>query len=107
MHVARRAAEVAERIGQSIVGVVENMSYVRCAHGDRMEVFGRGGGKHLAEAVKAPLLAQIPLETDVRAGGDSGSPVVVGSPGSEAAKAFGELADRVAELIPVQVAASR
>lgn len=100
MHVARRAAGVAERIGQSIVGVIENMSYVRCPHGDRLEVFGRGGGKHLADALNVPLLAQVPLEPDVRAGGDRGEPVVVADPTSEAARAFLQLAERLEQLVP-------
>jgi len=107
MHVARRAAGVAERIGQSIVGVVENMSYVRCPHGEKMELFGRGGGQHLAEALNVPLLANIPLEAEVRMGGDSGTPVIVGQPNSEAARAFASLAERIEALIPTSVAASR
>ncbi len=100
MHVARRAAGVAERIGQAIVGVVENMSYVRCAHGDRLEVFGRGGGKHLADALNVPLLAQVPLEPDVRAGGDRGEPVVAAAPTSEAARVFLQLAERLDHMVP-------
>ena len=100
MHVARRAAGVAERIGQSIVGVVENMSYVRCPHGDRLEVFGRGGGKHLADALNVPLLAQVPLEPGVRGGGDSGEPVVAADPTSEAARTFLQLAERLEQLVP-------
>ena len=100
MHVARRAAGVAERIGQSIVGVVENMSYVRCPHGDRLEVFGRGGGKHLADALNVPLLAQVPLEPDVRAGGDRGEPVVAAAPTSEAARVFLQLAERLDHMVP-------
>lgn len=100
MHVARRAAGVAERIGQSIVGVVENMSYVRCPHGDRLEVFGRGGGKHLADALNVPLLAQVPLEAEVRAGGDRGEPVVAAAPTSEAARAFLQLAERLDHMVP-------
>lgn len=99
MHVARRAASVAERIGQSIVGVVENMSYVRCPHGDRLEVFGRGGGKHLADALHVPLLAQVPLEPDVRAGGDRGEPVVASAPTSEAARVFMQLTERLEHMV--------
>ncbi len=106
MHVARRAAGVAERIGQSIVGVVENMSYVRCPHGDRLEVFGRGGGKHLADALNVPLLAQIPLEPDVRAGGDRGEPVVAAAPTSEAARIFLQLAERLDHMVPPGTAAA-
>ena len=106
MHVARRAASVAERIGQSIVGVVENMSYVRCPHGDRLEVFGRGGGKHLADALNVPLLAQVPLEPGVRAGGDRGEPVVASAPASEAARVFMQLTERLEHMVPPSTAAA-
>src|SRR5690625_24564 len=79
------AAEVAERAGaialqtrQRIAGVIENMSWLTMPDGSRMDVFGEGGGQVVADrltrAVGAdvPLLGQIPLETAVREGGDSG-----------------------------------
>jgi ATP-binding protein involved in chromosome partitioning len=83
------------------------MSYVRCPHGEKMELFGRGGGQHLADALNVPLLANIPLEAEVRMGGDSGTPVIVGQPNSEAARAFASLAERIEQRIPASLAASR
>ena len=64
-----------------IAGVVENMSYRVCpCCGERDDVFGAGGGQSLADKVGVPLLAQIPLEPAVRAGGDDGVPVMVADP---------------------------
>ena len=84
------AAEVAERAGtialqthQQIAGVVENMSYLPCPHcGDRIELFGSGGGQAVADGLSrtmgapVPLLGEIPLDTRLREGGDSGRPLV-------------------------------
>jgi ATP-binding protein involved in chromosome partitioning len=95
------AAEVAERAGsialqthQRVVGVIENMSWLELPDGTRQEIFGSGGGQSVAESlsrsVGAPveLLGQIPLDTRVREGGDSGEPVVLGEPDSPAAVAL-------------------
>ncbi len=74
MHVARRAAEVARKTQQSIFGIIENMSYLRCPHGERLTIFGEGGGQQLAEELGVPLLGQIPLDPQIRQGGDQGQP---------------------------------
>jgi ATP-binding protein involved in chromosome partitioning len=80
-----------------ILGVVENMSYYVCPGcGHHDEIFARGGGKKLAEQVGAPFLGEIPLDSKVRFGGDSGVPVVVGAPDSEHARIFMNLATDVA-----------
>ncbi|MGC8489938.1 MAG: P-loop NTPase, partial [Clostridia bacterium] len=97
-HVAARAANVAQRAGQTILGVIENMSYVRCPHGDRLEIFGHGGGEDLARALKVPLLGQVPLEADVREGADTGQPIVLTNPDTEAAKVFLGVATRILEI---------
>jgi ATP-binding protein involved in chromosome partitioning len=95
------AAEVAERAGsialqthQRVVGVIENMSWLELPDGTRQEIFGSGGGQRVAESLSrsigAPveLLGQIPLDTRVREGGDSGEPVVFSAPDSPAAVAL-------------------
>jgi ATP-binding protein involved in chromosome partitioning len=94
-HVAARAANVAQRAGQTILGVVENMSFVRCPHGDRLEIFGHGGGEELARSLKVPLLGQVPLEAAVREGADGGRPIVLSDPDSEAAGVFLNIANRL------------
>jgi ATP-binding protein involved in chromosome partitioning len=103
------AAEVAERAGavalqthQRIVGVVENMSYLELPTGERMEIFGAGGGQTVADSLTkligapVPLLGQIPLDTRVREGGDDGRPVVLTAPEASAAVAMQSVADRLA-----------
>lgn len=97
-HVAARAANVAQRAGQTILGVIENMSYVRCPHGDRLEIFGHGGGEELARALKVPLLGQVPLEADVREGADVGNPIVLANPDTEASEVFLKVASRIVDV---------
>ncbi|MBI2874950.1 MAG: Mrp/NBP35 family ATP-binding protein [Firmicutes bacterium] len=105
VHVASRVAHMAKKTGHRLVGLVENMSYFVCPHcEERTEVFGAGGAEALAKVMEVPLLGRIPLEPVVRQGGDEGEPVVVKAPDSQAGKAFLELADQVAKLIPVPVA---
>ncbi|MBY6538670.1 Mrp/NBP35 family ATP-binding protein [Rhodococcus sp. BP-349] len=102
------AAEVAERAGaialqtrQRVVGVVENMSWLELPDGSRMDIFGSGGGQAVSERLttavgaKVPLLGQIPLDTAVREGGDSGVPIVLSDPESPAAKALIEVAEKL------------
>jgi ATP-binding protein involved in chromosome partitioning len=103
------AAEVAERAGaialqthQRLVGVVENMSWLELPNGERMEIFGSGGGATVAESLtrvigaQVPLLGQVPLDTRVRESGDSGSPIVLSDPDAPAAQALAKVADRLA-----------
>ncbi len=98
--VAVRAADMARRSFLRVAGVVENMSTFICNHGEHYALFGEGGGRELAETIGAELLAQIPLEAAVAAGGDSGAPVAIDGQG-EAAQAFRALAERlVNETVP-------
>ncbi len=103
------AAEVAERAGaislqthQRLVGVVENMSWLELPTGERMEIFGAGGGAQVAETLSTtvgasvPLLGQIPLDTRVREAGDAGAPVVLSDPDAPAAAALRAVADQLA-----------
>jgi ATP-binding protein involved in chromosome partitioning len=103
------AAEVAERAGgialqthQRLVGVVENMSWLELPTGERMEIFGSGGGAAVAESLTrlvgapVPLLGQVPLDIAVRQTGDAGTPVVLAAPDTAAAKALITVADQLA-----------
>jgi ATP-binding protein involved in chromosome partitioning len=99
--VAVRVADMARRSYLKVAGVVENMSAFTCDHGQSYPLFGSGGGQALADEVKAPLLAQIPLEPGVAAGGDTGSPLALAEPQSPAGQAFHLLAHRIAtEVMP-------
>jgi ATP-binding protein involved in chromosome partitioning len=93
--VAARAADLARKTYLRVVGVVENMSSFTCEHGTSYALFGEGGGRALADDVGVPLLASIPLEPGVAAGGDAGRPAVLGD--GPAADAFRELVRVVAE----------
>ena len=99
--IALRVADMARRSYMKVAGVVENMTELVLPDGSRHAVFGSGGGAALAEEIGAPLVARIPLEPAVSAGGDSGMPVVLGAPDSAAARGFRDLADRVVtDLLP-------
>jgi len=92
--VAARTADVAQKTGMRVAGVVENMSFVRCACcGEVSHPFGRGGGRALAEELGAPLLAEIPLDEPLREAADGGTPLVVSAPEAESAQAIAALAD--------------
>ncbi len=101
--VAQRSAYAARKLKLSVRGVIENMSWFTGDDGKRYEIFGAGGGAQLARELGITLLGQIPLESAVRSGGDNGEPVVVNNRESEAAKAFIELAERVAQQGPSRV----
>ncbi len=103
--VAARVADMARRSFLKVIGVVENMSAFVAPDGTRHAVFGTGGGDALASDIGAPVVARIPLEPMVAAGGDNGEPVALGEPTSPAGRAFHELAARVVEelLPPVEM----
>ncbi|MFC4394821.1 MULTISPECIES: Mrp/NBP35 family ATP-binding protein [Micrococcaceae] len=100
--VAERAGAIATQTGQKIAGVIENMSYLEMPDGGRMELFGSGGGAVLTERLSAtvgadvPLLGQIPLDIQLREGGDSGVPIVLGQPASAGAAALAAIAGQLA-----------
>ncbi len=91
--VAVRAAQMAEKLGMRITGVIENMSWLV---GTGQEIFGAGGGQRLAEEVGASLLGQVPLDPVLRESADDGCPVLEVAPDSEAAQAIFALAKSVA-----------
>ncbi|SNQ49219.1 Iron-sulfur cluster carrier protein [Frankia canadensis] len=100
--VAERAGTIAVQTRQNVVGVVENMAWLPCPHcGERVDVFGSGGGAAVAERLTrvlghdVPLLAQVPVDVRLREGGDNGVPLVVSEPDSEASKALRAVADRL------------
>jgi ATP-binding protein involved in chromosome partitioning len=95
-----KSVSMAQKVGIPILGIVENESYFLCDGCEkRHEIFGRGGGEKVAAFAQAPLLAQIPIETAVRAWGDAGTPIVQALPSSTSARAFTALAERVLERI--------
>src|SRR3954452_12108849 len=76
--VAQRAAQMVEKLGQPLLGVIENMSSLACpCCGEATYPFGRGGGAELAAQLGVPLLGEVPLEPALRGGSDSGEPVFI------------------------------
>jgi ATP-binding protein involved in chromosome partitioning len=101
--VAQRAAFMAHKVNLEVKGVIENMSWFTGDDGKRYELFGEGGGAELAERLDVPLLAQVPLVPALRAGADSGHPIVAEQPDSESGRIFAEIAERIAvELAPTR-----
>ena len=93
--VAQRAAFMAQRVQLEVKGVIENMSWFTGDDGKRYELFGAGGGAALAERLEVPLLGQVPLVVDLRAGGDVGRPVTAVNPDGPAARVFAAIAESV------------
>lgn len=97
-----RAVRMFERLGVPVLGVVENMSGFVCPHcGRETAIFGKEGGRRLAERMGVPFLGEIPLDPRVREGGDEGRPVVVADPEGPAGRALRAIAQQVAARISV------
>ncbi|HUD48770.1 MAG TPA: Mrp/NBP35 family ATP-binding protein [Candidatus Baltobacteraceae bacterium] len=97
--VVRKGIAMFEKVNVPILGIVENMSYFTTPNGDRVEIFGHGGGRTEAERRKIPFLGEIPIYVEIRRGGDSGVPVVVSSPQAPWAQAFIEIAKALREIL--------
>lgn len=95
--VARLSAAMAAKVNLPVRGIIENMSWFIGEDNQRYELFGSGGGQLLADELKVPLLAQIPLVEMLREGGDTGKPIAAVAPESEVGLIFAQLAKRIAE----------
>jgi ATP-binding protein involved in chromosome partitioning len=103
----RRAVRMFERVRTRVLGIVENMSGFACPHcGHEADIFGRGGGRRLAEDMHAAYLGEVPLDVQVREAGDLGSPTVVSSPDSPAGQAFRSIAERVSDAVEAAASAA-
>jgi ATP-binding protein involved in chromosome partitioning len=91
-NVARKGGMMFQKVNVPLLGVAENMSYFLDPAGRRHALFGTGGGAMIAEKLGTTLLGQVPLIAEIREGGDSGVPIVVGQPQSPAADIFREIA---------------
>lgn len=90
--VAQRSAYMAKKLNLPMRGVIENMSWITLPDGSRQYLFGEGGGEQLAAELGVPLLGQIPLAPELRAGGDEGRPIAASGASSEVVRAFEDLA---------------
>ena len=101
--VAKRAAETALRYNLEILGVVENMSPLTLPSGERLAIFGEGGGQLLADELDAPLLAKVPLQEELRIGSDEGTPLVITDPDAPAAQAIMHAARGIIAATPQEL----
>jgi ATP-binding protein involved in chromosome partitioning len=93
--VVRKGIAMFNKVNVPILGIVENMSYYTTPTGDRIELFGHGGGQAEAARQNAPFLGEIPIYIEIREGGDSGQPIVMTSPDSAPGRAFVDVAIKV------------
>jgi len=102
--VAQRAAYMSQRVNLELLGVIENMSWFRGDDGKAYELFGKDGGRVLADQLEIPLLGQVPLVPELRIGADEGRPIVVTNPDDEASQAFFRIAEQIdVELAPTKI----
>lgn len=94
---ARKAVLMFEQVREKVLGIVENMSYLE-HNGERLYVFGKGGGARTAEQMRVPLIAEVPLDPETREGGDAGRPIATVQPATAQGRAFEDIARRVIEL---------
>ena len=99
--VARRAAQMAEKVDLEIAGVIENMSGFTTPSGERYAIFGEGGGEALAAELDVPLLGTVPLTMPLRAQADGGVPLVAIEPDDPAAQAIRQVARGLIALAPI------
>lgn len=104
---ARKAVLMFRQLHVPLLGLVENMSYLIAPQsGERIDVFGEGGGKRTADQMQIPLLGELPLVPEVRRGGDSGRPAALSGETADIAKPFFELARTVIRRVE-QTAANK
>ncbi|MDP1580361.1 MAG: Mrp/NBP35 family ATP-binding protein [Candidatus Didemnitutus sp.] len=100
-NVARKGGIMFQKVNVPLLGVAENMSWFEDAAGNKQTLFGEGGGAATAESLGTVLLGQVPLYTDIRAGGDCGMPVVVNQPKGKPASVFHTIAETLLTKLKV------
>jgi ATP-binding protein involved in chromosome partitioning len=98
---AGRGLNMFKTLEVPVLGIVENMSYLELPDGTHMDIFGTGGGEHLAQMTGTPFLGKIPMDQNVRIGGDTGKPIIVSHPDSPVAKALYEITESLAAKVSV------
>jgi ATP-binding protein involved in chromosome partitioning len=97
---ARKSLRMFEKVHVPVLGLVENMAVHVCSQcGHAEHLFGQGGGERMAAQYGIPLLGSLPLEIGIREQGDAGVPIVVAQPGSAAAQAYRQTAQKLAEAL--------
>ena len=97
--VVRKGIAMFQKVNVPILGIVENMSYYTTPSGERVEIFGHGGGRTEAQRQNVSFLGEVPLFTEIREGGDRGVPIVVATPAAPAGKVFIKVAETLREKL--------
>ncbi|MBK8550516.1 MAG: Mrp/NBP35 family ATP-binding protein [Ignavibacteria bacterium] len=96
---ARKGYVMFQKVNVPTIGIIENMSYYQTPEGSREYIFGKGGGRKMSEEFKVKLLGEIPINTNIRIGGDEGIPLVIGKPDSDEAVIFTKISkDLIKEI---------
>jgi len=94
--VAGRVGKLAEQLDIDVLGIIENMSYFQCSDcGSKEFIFGKGGGRELAEKLGMDLLAELPLLPKLRESSDQGNPLLFSDPENPIAQSYLEIADNI------------
>jgi len=97
--VVRKGIAMFQKVNVPILGIVENMSYFVTPNGDRVEIFGHGGGRAEAARANHRFLGEVPLFTEIRIGGDAGQPVTAVSPQSAPGQTFLRIGEAVRDAV--------
>jgi ATP-binding protein involved in chromosome partitioning len=98
--VVRKGIAMFRKVNVPILGLIENMSYFTAPGGQKVEIFGHGGGQQEARRQNVSFLGEVPIFTEIREGGDRGEPVVVSKPSQPAAQAFIGIAEELRKKLP-------
>jgi len=103
MQIASKALGMFRQLKVKVLGIIENMSYFNCPHcHESTEIFSRGGGKRAAERLGVSFLGEIPLDPELRVGGDLGQPIILRAPASPTAEIYRRLAGALVERVRVE-----
>jgi len=97
--VVRKGIAMFRKVNVPILGIVENMSFFTTPTGERVEIFGHGGGQEEAARQGVPFLGEVPLFTEIREGGDRGTPITVSAPNHAAGRVFLSIARKVQDSL--------
>lgn len=93
---AYKGVAMFKQVDVPIMGIVENMSYYECSKcGEQTHIFSHGGGKDAAKELEVPFLGEIPIETKIRVGGDSGEPILISEPDSSISNEYIKIAKKL------------
>lgn len=97
--VVKKAIAFAAKVKVPVIGIIENMSYYRCPHGEVVYIFGKGAAQELAQEYDIPFLGAIPLDPRIRESGDAGKPFFIEHPDAEASAAFMEISRKIVDIV--------